>query len=96
MGYRIVYGDDQPKQEQKSGFSFRAMVATCLLLFALAVRLWWPEGRMVMERFLMPGEVNDMQTAVSAVITDIRNGKSFSEAVVTFCRENILDAQIDQ
>ena len=96
MGYRIVYGDDQPKQEQKSGFSFRAMVATCLLLFALAVRLWWPEGRMVMERFLMPGEVNDIQAAVFAVVTDIRNGKSFSEVVVTFCRENILDAQIGQ
>ena len=96
MGYRIVYGDDQSKHEQKSGFSFRAMVATCLLLFALAVRLWWPEGRMMMERFLMPGEVNDMQTAVSAMITDIRNGKSFSEAVVTFYRGNILDAQIGQ
>ena len=96
MGYRIVYGDDQPKQEQKSGLSFRAVVAACLLLFALTVRLWWPEGRLVMERFLMPGEVNDIQAAVFAVVTDIRNGKSFSEVVVTFCRENILDAQIGQ
>ncbi len=96
MGYRIVYGDEQPKRKQADGFGFRAMVAACLLLFALSVRLWWPEGRSLMERFVLPAEVNDMQTSFSAAVEDIRNGESFPEAVAAFYREIIIDAQTDQ
>ena len=96
MGYRIVYGDDQPKRKQSAGFGFRAMVAACLLLLALSVRLWWPEGRMLMERFLLPDGVSDVQTAFSAVVEDLQNGESFSEAVVAFCREIMIDAQSGQ
>lgn len=96
MGYRIVYSNTPPKRKLNGSLNFRVMVAGCLLLFAMSVRLWWPEGRAVMERFLLPVEVNDIQTVFAAMVEDIRGGERLSEAVGAFCREIIIDAETNQ
>ena len=48
-----------------------------------------------MEHFLLPAEIGDVQTVLTGVVEDIRNGDSLSEVVGAFCREIIADAQID-
>lgn len=95
MGYRIDYDNSPAKRKDSHGFSFRAMVAGCLLLLALLVRLCWPEGRKVMEHFLLPVSVNDMQTVLVSVAEDIRESESFPNVVAAFCRE-IIDAEANQ
>lgn len=95
MGYRITYNQLPLRQKTTKRIGFRTMVAGCLLLFLLSVRLWWPEGRAVMEHFLLPAEIGDVQTVLTGVVEDIRNGDSLSEVVGAFCREIIADAQID-
>ena len=95
MGYRITYNLRPPKKGENRGVDFRAMVAGCFLLFVLFVRLWWPEARTLLERFLLPSEMGDTQSVLVEIAEEIRNGDSFSEVVGAFCRESVEDAHSD-
>ena len=92
MGYRVIYNHTLSQRETNKGLGFRVMVSGCFLLLTLSVRLFWPEGRGMMEHFLLPPEAGDVQTVLAEVVEDIRGGSSISEVVGAFFRDIIEDA----
>ena len=84
MGYRIVYGRDPVCRPTVGTGRLRAMTAAAMLVFVALVRCAWPEGREILQEFLIPKE--GMVTAFSNMVDQVDNGQGFSEAVTAFCR----------
>lgn len=91
MGYRIEYGPTEEKMRKSSGMVRRLQVLTAafLLLFILLVRQAWPEGTAKLREFLLPGEPSVTQAAFGDLLTDIREGSPFREALTAFCQQVI-------
>ena len=91
MAYKVVYGP-MPKSQKKPGIlRFQVLTALCLVLFSLGVRTVWPEGREVMQEFLLPGEQNATQAAFGEMLEGLENGQTLSDAVMAFCRQIVQD-----
>lgn len=95
MGYRVEYG---PAPEKVPSFFVKnrvwMMTAIFLMLFALAVKLFWPEGTAALCQVFLPGESGTMQSAISGLIDHLQSGQTFSEAMTVFCKEIITDAGV--
>lgn len=97
MGYRIVYGPE-PKfrsHKTKENTRLRILVAGCLLLFAISVKLLWPEGTEKLRRTLLPGEMSQTEQAFSSMLENVREGEPLGEAFTAFCRQVIEDGQAE-
>ena len=91
MAYKVVYGP-MPKIRKKSGIlRFQALTAMCLMLFSLGVRQVWPEGREVLQDFLMPGDMTVTQAAFGDMLENLENGQNLTDAVTAFCRQIVQD-----
>ena len=92
MSYRIEYGTAVPQKFQKTQRKshLRGLTALCVLLFALAVGKCWPEGRQVLEQYLLPGEPSVTEQAFSNMIAELTQGERLEDALVVFCQQ-ILD-----
>lgn len=91
MSYRIVYGPD-PVPAQKATHSpirLRMLTAVFLLLFALLVRQWWPQGHQLLSGALLPDGKSPTQNALTAMVAEIGNGEPVLEALSGFCRQII-------
>lgn len=97
MGYRIEYGPMPKimKQPKRGMLRLNTMTAVCLLLFILTVKHIWPEGTDILRSYLLPGEPTVTEQAANALISDLRNGESFGNAVTVFCREILENGQAD-
>lgn len=95
MGYRIEYGQ-APRKRRPFFEKYRVPVLTAvfLLLFALAVKLYWPAGADVLRSVFLPGDPSATQEAFAALVEDLRAGQTFSDAAAAFCREIIADAGV--
>ena len=58
MAYRIVYGGEIPLHRKREGdfLRIKLLTAVFLVVFALAVRQYWPEGTERLRGYLLPGE----------------------------------------
>lgn len=91
MGYRVEYGQASGKRKEKwDGKRVLILTGIFLLLFAWGIRLYWPEGSVLLRQILLPGE----KAMVSAFMEDLKAGQPFSEAAAAFCREIIADAGV--
>ena len=91
MSYRIEYGTAVPLKYQRKKRKSHARTLTALsgLLFALAVGQFWPEGRQVLRRYLLPGEPSATEWAFSQMMSDLTHGIALEDAVVAFCQQII-------
>ncbi len=89
MSYRVEYPGDSRKTGEKKGssLSFQVMTGLFLLLFVLAVRGLWPQGRQVLEQWLLPDHMAPAQAAIGELVTDLAQGNSFSDSFGDFCQE---------
>ena len=89
MSYRIEYGTAMPaKFQQKKRKSYvRALTALCILFFSLGVGKIWPDGRQVLQKFLLPGEPSVTEQAFSTMVSDLTDGVSLEDAMVVFCQQ---------
>lgn len=96
MGYRIVYGPEIRPPRERAGTSGRlpAMTAAFLLIFALLVRQFWPEGTQILRQYLLPGELSVTEQAFSSLMQNIRGGESVLSAFTVFCQEIIQYGQM--
>ena len=91
MSYRIEYGTAVPLkyQSKKRKSHFRTLTALCILLFAFAVGEFWPDGRLVLRRYFLPGEPSVTEQAFSRMISDLTEGVALEDAMVAFCQQII-------
>ena len=89
MSYRIEYGTAVPVkfQQKKRESHVRILTALCILLFALGVGKFWPDGRQVLQQFLLPGEPSVTEQAFSNMVSDLAEGVSMEDAMVAFCQQ---------
>lgn len=91
MSYKIVYGPEM-KQEKKlrsSVMGLRTKIAAFLLLFAVTVRLAWPEGTAVLREILIPTDLTAAEQAFQSMMEDLRRGENLGDAITVFCRQII-------
>ena len=88
MGYRIEYPGREPvaPQYSRTGVRLRSMVAAAIFVFAVTVRLLWPEGPDALRQMFLPGALTVTEQAFSQLMTDLREGDSLEYAVDVFCR----------
>lgn len=87
MSYRIEYGPAIPPQYVKKPKFLRLqiMTAVCLLLFSLLVRQLFPAGAQQLRHMFLPGTPTVTQTALDALMCDLRNGEPLGDALTAFC-----------
>ena len=91
MSYRIEYGSEVPKQFLQPIIKrhVRTLTAICILLFSLTVGKFWPDGRQILQQYVIPGELSMTEQAFSDMISELNEGVKLEEAVVTFCQQII-------
>lgn len=89
MSYRVEYPGGPKKGREKAGgsFSLQVMTAAFLLLFVLTVRGLWPQGRAVLEQWLLPNQMEPAQTAMGELVTELAQGNSLEDSFREFCQE---------
>ena len=94
MGYRIVYGPPIRSRERKpaAGVRIRNLIAVFLFLFAVIVRLCWPEGAGMLREYLLPGDLSSVEEAYTVLLDQLRNGEELREAALVFCRSILYEA----
>ena len=96
MSYRIVYGP-MPKvetSEKGSIIRLQIMTAAFVLLFAILVRIIWPEGSVVLQSMLLPNEAGIAESAFTDMISDIQQGDAMGDAITSFCKQVIDSAEV--
>ena len=91
MSYRIEYGTAVPVkfQPERRKRYVRVITAVFLLVFVLYAAKIWPEGRLVLQRVFLPGEPTVTQQAFADMISELSDGISLENALVTFCQQII-------
>lgn len=91
MSYRIEYGPAVPpcyRKKRRSG-RLQTMTASCLLLFALLVRSFFPAGAEKLRQILLPDVPSVVQTAYAEFVRSMHGGQSVGDAFTVFCQHVI-------
>ena len=88
MGYRIVYGEDPFVKTGQEKSHLRVLTAGFLLALVVMVRLFWPQGTVLLQRTLLPRE----NAAFQQLRSDIQAGEPMGDAVTAFCQRIVEDA----
>ena len=91
MSYRIDYGGVVSTKVRRNTdrTHIRTMTAVCMILFALVVECFWPQGQQVLQKFFLPGEPTVTEQAFSELISDLSQGIKLQEAMTAFCQQII-------
>ncbi len=96
MGYQICYGQKVTKkcfsEPKKFNKSKTTLIWICILCLTLAFSL--SKNKDAIINFLLPGDKDVTQSAITAFAEDLRQGESIRDAAVDFCREIIENAGI--
>ena len=86
MGYRIDY---QPDHMHRGHKIQRGHVWTLtwlfLLLFGMITYRFWPEGRLILQQILIPGDPAVTLPAVDSLLFSLSQGANAAAALETFC-----------
>lgn len=94
MAYRIVYGPEIPPRycKKHTNSRLRFFTAICLLLFALLVKQFFPEGVEELQKLLLPGDPTIAQEALSSMMHQLQAGEAPVDAFTVFCKEILAHA----
>lgn len=95
MGYMIAYdGSDTGKKYTVCRRSrLPELTFGFFLAFLLLTRLFWPAGAAQLRQFLLPGDPDVTQQAVTVLVQDLRAGEPVGDAVKAFCSEILIHAE---
>ena len=86
MGYRIIYAEERKKPENRNNqFRLRTLVALCLLVFSLTVKIFWPEGTQKLREVIIPAGMTQTQEDFQTMLHAIMTGEPVMDAVTAFC-----------
>lgn len=96
MGYRVEYQSGKQVRETKKHRScIPVLTAVSLLVFLLLVNAFWPRGAEVLQELLFPGDAAVTAAALEEFAMELRAGEELPDALATFCRTVIQNAQAD-
>lgn len=96
MAYRIEYAQNS-KYQPPASFSWDRlgrMAVVFFLIFLLATAVFWADGRLMLQRILLPCDMDVTTAAFGSMLEDIREGESLEVAVEAFCKEIITGAAL--
>ena len=96
MAYRIEYAQNS-KYQPPASFSWDRlgrMAVVFFLIFLLATAVFWPDGRLMLQRILLPCDMDVTTASFGSMLEDIREGESLEVAVEAFCKEIITGAAL--
>lgn len=96
MAYRIEYAKNAkyPPPAAPGRDKLCKMVMIFFLVFLLATNIFWPDGRLMLQKMILPCDMEVTTYAFGMMLEDIRGGERLDEAVEAFCREIISGAAI--
>ena len=90
MAYKIR--SDTTKQHKHSNLlRMQTVMAAMLLAFILFANTFWEQGSGVIRKYLLP-EVGKTVTAAETLVTQLKNGVPFVDAIEVFC-ESIVNGE---
>lgn len=93
MGYKIDYGAFGCKKtalrQKKKRFPVIWILLGFVLIFAF---LNWNNFKQFVQDLLLPGDCEVTAIAIEAMVMDLKEGVSFSEALSVFCKEILSGA----
>lgn len=96
MAYRIEYATNakyQPTQMLRKD-KLAKLAIVFFLIFLLLTTLYWPQGKQMLQKMILPCDMEVTTQAFGTMIADIRGGEPLDEAVGAFCRQILSGAQI--
>ena len=89
LGYRVEYEGSFYRNERRLSRStrLRVLTATGLIVFCFLVKLYWSEGAEILGRYLSSEHMPKEQVSALQLLTDLRNGIDFREALMTFGKD---------
>lgn len=95
MAYRVEYKSfGEEKKQTKAQNHKRAIIAASLVLAltggALTVKL---TGLPWIQKYLLPGDPDVTAAALEQMVEDLRSGSNIGDAVTSFCKEIMGNAQ---
>ena len=89
MGYRVDYGpmDRAMRKESYRMGGWPLLCAVFFLCFLILVGSFWPDGRVLMEKLLFPGDWQRLDAAAALFRDAAEDGGSVTDCVETFCKE---------
>ena len=96
MAYRIEDAQNSKYQPPASLCWDRlgGMAMVFFLIFLLATAVFWPSGRLMLQRMILPCDMDVTTAAFGSMLEDIRDGESLEVAVEAFCKEIITGAAL--
>ena len=95
MAYTIQYSPENNKKYPTMAIRKRWnwLVATFLLAIAFALGWIGMKERTALKEFLLPGDPEKTESAVTTMVSDIREGTNVGEAITDFCLEILKNAE---
>ena len=96
MAYRIEYAKNtkyQPPESLRWDKTVR-LIAVFFLLFLLFTTLFWPQGKLMLQKMILPCDVDVTSQAFTLMLEQIRGGEGVHEAVEAFCREILSTVEL--
>lgn len=91
MSYRIEYQATKKVRGLEKRTAVLPALAGCLVLSLLLVSAFWPRGREMMERLLIPGDPAVTAAALEELSEDLQSGESIQDALDAFCRQVLVN-----
>lgn len=85
MGYRIEYLPIKKiRGAERNRGVLPCLTAVWFLVFALLVNLYWPQGKMVLQRIVFPEKASVTAAAVDVLAENMRSGEDVYQAISAF------------
>ncbi len=98
MGYSIKYGNELIKtpycsrMSQKSKLLVSVLLTICIVLVFLSLSV----GSKTLKEYILPGNADITESALNALISDLKDGEPLGSAVSAFCQEIYENANFPQ
>ena len=97
MGYQIQYGASMvktriPERRNLSSYKYiKYLIVACVILFAIFLG-----SREEVQNFLLPGNGNVTRSAISKMVSNLKDGAPLAASIEVFCLEIVNGARIPQ
>ena len=82
--YRIMYDSKNSIHSQKGRGRLAILTVVIFFIFCTAVCICWPDGKILLQTLLIPGDPETTLQAAEAFAAEVASGYTFSDAVNNF------------
>lgn len=83
--YRMIYESGNSGHVQNGRGRCVILTAVLFIMFCMAVCIYWPEGKALLQTLLIPGDPETTLQAAEVFAAEVGSGYALSDAVRNFC-----------